>query len=422
MSDADRTEWSGVSVTEGRAMVFEVSSQGHRLHYLRSILQGLSDRPIHRSVVLVLGPDFKETIDDLVIRVQRINNLDVLYLSEEEARRCQSKSGLLRRFYSHRTFLRYIRSTGAQVGFTNYLDNITAALALPFGFPQSTVAGILFRPTVHYPDLGVDAKETIDLRTRIKESLTRLVEHVAFRRTLGRSRTLTILSLDPYFASYAERHYSNRGGVRYLPEPFSASTSTVDQHVGSARRERIEFLLFGSITRRKGLLETLDALSTLPEAITSSARLVVAGRMQEQLREKVNDKVRELLAVAPDAEIEIVDRFIPDTELRKLIANCDVVLAPYRRHVGSSGTLAWAAAYRRPVISQRYGLMGALVKRYRLGMTCDPEAPSSIAACIERAVKEGPETLASDSGMASYAAANHPDRFAQIVLDVLESS
>ncbi len=54
-----------------------------------------------------------------------------------------------------------------------------------------------------------------------------------------------------------------------------------------------------------------------------------------------------------------------------LLKRCDVVLIPYQRHVGSSGLLIWAASAGKPVITQDFGLIGALTRAYKLGQTVD---------------------------------------------------
>jgi glycosyltransferase involved in cell wall biosynthesis len=44
--------------------------------------------------------------------------------------------------------------------------------------------------------------------------------------------------------------------------------------------------------------------------------------------------------------------------------------------------LTWAAAQRRPVIAQQYGLVGALVRDYCLGLAVDTSDPARIADAI----------------------------------------
>jgi glycosyltransferase involved in cell wall biosynthesis len=66
------------------------------------------------------------------------------------------------------------------------------------------------------------------------------------------------------------------------------------------------------------------------------------------------------------------------------VSHCDVVLAPYQRFVGSSGTLVWAAALQKPVLAQSYGLVGELVRRFQLGEAVDTQSPDALSGAVAR--------------------------------------
>lgn len=204
--------------------------------------------------------------------------------------------------------------------------------------------------------------------------------------------------------------------MKALPEPFTPPRS---RETTPPNHDRINFLLFGTISHRKGLIEIFDALTELEPRVASRVRLVVAGRFQGDLRQKADRRVQSLVDNQFDIEVRFEDRFIADDELIDLVVGSDVVLATYREHVGSSGILVWAAYFGRPVISQSYGLMGILVRRYRLGLVCDPQDKQALATCIRQAILEGPETLGDDEGMAEYAAANNDNHFINAVFDAL---
>jgi len=100
------------------------------------------------------------------------------------------------------------------------------------------------------------------------------------------------------------------------------------------------------------------------------------------------------------------------------VRQCDVVLAPYQRFVGSSGVLLWAAVSGRPVLAQEFGLVGRLTRDHRLGVSVDASDPSHLAREIARMVECGPSTFIDGAAAASFAAARTPQRFASLVLSV----
>ena len=411
----------GEHAAGSRTMFFEVASRGHRLDYIQRLLGAIAEREVLGSIVFVLGPDFSQALDDeLLASAQRSSDVEVIYMTDREMRRCRSKGGLRRRLNTYLTFERYFKATGADLGFVNYLDTVLFGMALtPFARSKKAVAGILFRPTVHYPSLGMASLEGVSFCERSREWFSLKGHDMIYRTGLKSPRVKTILSLDPLFPEFARTQYSGGHKVQILPEPYSAETP---ESLDLPRGDRTTFLLFGSISRRKGLLETLDALVHLTPEEVSRVRLVVAGRLADDIRVSAADRIDRVRRVHPRLELDIRNRYIPDNELKTLVKKCDVILAPYLRHVGSSGTLVWAAHYRRPVISQRYGLMGALVKRHGLGLACDPEDSIALAECIRRGIREGPEALADPSGMAEYAAANDSGPFINTIFEAAEVS
>jgi glycosyltransferase involved in cell wall biosynthesis len=400
-----------------QAMVFEVSSSGHRLGHVRLLLKALSERRLDTSIVFVLGDDFQGCLgDDLVISAQRLNSVRIVYMTPGETRRCQSHRSVSRRLNTYRVFERYLDLTSSTLGFVNYLDTILVGLAFPF-LPGSdvAVAGILFRPSVHYRSLGLTDGDGASLSTQLKERLMRRLDDLIYRRALRNPRLCVALTLDPLFTEFANKHYALGKKVLTLAEPYSALRASSQSSSDGRKR----FLMFGLITDRKGLLATLDALLLLSEADLDNTSLVVAGRIQKSIRSQALAKVENVRRRSPAVDIEIRDRFIPDQELEELIKACDVVLAPYRRHVGSSGVLAMAAHFRRAVISQRYGLMGALVERYRLGMTCDPERTEDLADCLKKVLHEDARNLVDPTKMAAYAASNGETLFIDSIFETL---
>lgn len=397
-----------------RVMFFEIGSGGHRLEYVERLLLGLAEQRFLGSVVFVLTPDFKDRLDDsLLTDARKSNAVDLVYMTGSESRRCQSNSGLWRRINRSLVLDRYLRATESDLGFVNYLDPVLTGLTVPFpGRSRRAIAGILFRPTVHYPSPDGEPAGSRSLSRRIRHRLSSSAEHILYKRSFRNPRLTSVLSLDPFFPDYARRRYRGGDKVRRLPEPYSGGQSP---ELGERRAERITFVLIGSVTRRKGLLETLDALSQLTSDESSQIRLVVAGRIQDDLRAEAERRAEELLANRPELDIEIRDGFIPEDEFGTLIRDSHVILAPYRRHVGSSGILVWAAHHRRPVISQRFGLMGALVARYGLGLVCNPEDAMALAQCIRQAVLNGPQTLGDPAGMAEFAARNDNQSFLKSV-------
>jgi glycosyltransferase involved in cell wall biosynthesis len=145
-------------------------------------------------------------------------------------------------------------------------------------------------------------------------------------------------------------------------------------------------LFFGLIRDYKGLDVLLSALPEIPDA-----RLVVAG-----------DPLDPVEPVQLDGRIEWRLRFLPEDEVRELMATAAAVVLPYRR-LDSSGVLATAIGYRRPVVVTDVGSLGEIVREFGAGEVVPPGDARALAEATTRLLQ--PDALAAAREGAERAAA-----------------
>lgn len=341
--------------------------------------------------------------------------LRVIALSERTLARCNSPRLAVSGFARWWTVRRLARETGADTALFLALDHLSLPLGLQLGAHACRLSGILFRPSVHYGRLGAYAPT---LAERIRD----LRKEILYRLMLRNGSVASVLSLDPFFPAYAFERYPRGDKVRGLADPFHAASGTAPRSMPGAEPARTHFVLFGELTERKGLLVLLEALAALEPEAASRISVTIAGRMDPSLKPRAQALAVEATQRAPHLMLRIEDRRLPDAELDSLIGDCDVVLAPYQRFVGSSGVLIWAAAHRKPVVTQNYGLLGHLVHRYRLGHTLDTRDPALLARGLS-AIAARPEIATSDpSGTAAFLSGKTPEIFVEtLVRGALES-
>jgi glycosyltransferase involved in cell wall biosynthesis len=143
-------------------------------------------------------------------------------------------------------------------------------------------------------------------------------------------------------------------------------------------------LFFGLIRDYKGLDVLLRALPEIPDA-----RLVVAGDPLDPVPE------------SSDAKVEWRLRFIEQAEIPALMAEASVVVLPYRR-LDSSGVLATAIGYRRPVVVTDVGSLGEIVREFGAGEVVPVDDAPALAAACTRLLE--PKALAAASKGAERAA------------------
>jgi len=151
-------------------------------------------------------------------------------------------------------------------------------------------------------------------------------------------------------------------------------------------------LFFGLIRAYKGLDVLIRALEELPDV-----RLVVAGDPVDPI-----EPVRELADLLEvDGRIDWRLGFLPEGDVRDLMERAAAVVLPYLR-LDSSGVLATAIGYRRPVVVTDVGSLGELVREFGAGEVVPARDPRALAAACSRLLE--PAALAAAARGADAAA------------------
>jgi glycosyltransferase involved in cell wall biosynthesis len=143
-------------------------------------------------------------------------------------------------------------------------------------------------------------------------------------------------------------------------------------------------LFFGLIRDYKGLDVLLQALPEIRDA-----ELVVAGDPLDPVPKSTDPRVEWQL------------RFIEADEVPALMARAAAVVLPYRQ-LDSSGVLATAIGYRRPVVVTDVGSLGEIVREFKAGEVVPVDDPKALAEACTRLLQ--PKRLAAAAAGAERAA------------------
>lgn len=391
-------------------LVFEPDVEGHSQEWLQHLVDFVADNDQTAAIAVLAPPALCATLSRSMPIVDD-GRIRFIAMTPREVKLCGHRSLSLAAFARWWVMRRYLARSGADMGFFLCLDLLSLPLAFGLGTNGKPLAGILFRPSVHYASLG-------DYRPGWGERLRDLRKDLFYRLMLLNPSVATILSLDPFFPAHAANHYRHGGKVQALPDPAhpAADTPRIAAATNVMPPDRVAFLLFGYLTERKGPLMVLDALRLLPQRIAGRVAVLLAGRVDPAIRDAIESRRQTLAREQPDLWLSIDDRRLDQTELDRLVNESAVILAPYQRFVGSSGVLLWAARAGRPVLAQSFGLVGRLTRDHRLGRVADSSDPAKLAAEIECMVDGGPQSFIDQSSAADFAASRTPQRFASQVL------
>ena len=401
-------------------LVFEPGIEGHYSDYIRYLVQHVHRQNVPIKLTLLVHPDFKARFWDAIKSECKESHecVDLIPFGPREHRLC-SHYGVpqwIRSLFQWFTMMKYLRRTGAVHGHFLYVDTAQLAFALKLGVPKGrTLSGILFRPTVHYEQLW-------QTPTDFGQHIRNYRKTVMYKRIVNHPALSNLFSLDPYFAEYASKSFKQGDKVQALPEPgpFPQDPATycpsdiVDCDIPE---DRTCFLLFGSLTRRKGHFQVLEALEMLDSKIASKTAVIFAGQLQDGNGTEFRERLGQLISDRPEIWTYLEDRHINASEITDLVIRCDVVLAPYQNHVGSSNVLLWAAGAQKPVITQEYGLIGALARDYKLGLVIDTTKPRAIADAIQAYVETDVTDFGDPKPMKQLAEFRTPEQYAKTIFD-----
>ncbi|MDE1145966.1 MAG: glycosyltransferase [Azospirillaceae bacterium] len=372
----------------------------------------VDERDYHVSFVVA-----RELYDELAAdgAASRQDRVRVLPLEPSEQAMCRHPVLPVRGFARWWVMRRYLQRTQSEAGHFLSLDHLTLPLALSLGAGGRRLCGILFRPSVHYRALG-------NYEPTGREWLRDARKAVLYPLMLRNRSLHRVLTLDPYFPTYAQTRYTRGEKVRTVVDPVHPFVNEQPEDRKLADQlpaGRVTLLLFGFLTERKGILALLDALHRLPAEAAGRIGVMIAGKVDPALRDQVHAGLDRLAQDQPRLWIHLEDRRLASGEINALIKESNIILAPYQRFVGSSGVLLWAARAGKPVLTQDLGLLGYLARTHRLGLALDTTNADTLSKGIEYISESEEKSYFDQESAAKYIQYQSPHNFASEIFSSL---
>lgn len=169
------------------------------------------------------------------------------------------------------------------------------------------------------------------------------------------------------------------------PMPPTEHTLTIKKDLGYAGRKVIS--TFGLLSSGKGIEHAIQALPRIVEKHPEVIYLIL-GQTHPVVKQQEGEEYRESLqSLAHDlgvaAHVQFIDKYFSKAELMNYLLATDVYLTPYTNlEQVTSGTLAYAMACGRPIVSTPYLHAQFLLAEGR-GLLVPPQDPNGMAeACI----------------------------------------
>ena len=145
----------------------------------------------------------------------------------------------------------------------------------------------------------------------------------------------------------------------------------------------LTFILFGKIKPYKGADTLIEAFARLPTALRDRAKLRIVGKPYMDI-EPLHALVR---AHDLTNRVSVEPRFVPDDQVSTLFTPGTVAVFPYRE-IDSSGVLAQALAYARPVVASHIGCFAETLADGKHGRLVPPSDVAAFTAAMAHLLKD----------------------------------
>ena len=399
-------------------MLFDLDTRGHHAGYIQHLITYWQAQDLSGTLDIVVVPEFlrqhSSVVEVAAARKDKNINFITITLAEESNLKTVNSSvnRLWRSFQEWQLIKKYTQKLEATHCLLMFFDAVFSRMCLGIN-PPCPISGIFFRPTSHYSNFS-------NYQPSSSEHFWELREKFGLSRILKAGYFDNLFSLDPL----AVEHFSkldSKSNIVYLPDPvqiYDTSPATINnlkQELG-IEADRKVCLLFGALSKRKGIYKLLEAIKLLSPALAQKLCLLLIGPVDVQEKSNLSAIVADISQSQP-VQIICYHQFVIETEIQPYFEIADLVLAPYQRHIGMSAILVRAAAAKKPVLSSDYGLMGEITRMYQLGITIDSSIPQEITDGLTRFLSEPAANFCNYAQIKHFADQNKAEQFAKVIFE-----
>lgn len=346
-----------------KVLVFEtnVDDGGHHLEYLFHYYNEACKRK-DISFVFVVPKRFEAT--RMRFTWPTTSNVEFDYIDDAIVNRLASHNHLYRFFKESFLIRSFVVKHKVSLVFLSKL--ISYVIFLPFLLPRGVkVSGIIYN---------------IYLYSWGQLSIPKRLRHVFLHCLMTKCRVFDHIFVlnDSSASAYLNKLYKTTKYI-YVPDPIiSLPYEKIDY------REQLNLpnnacvcLQCGMQTRRKMSLSILQAAKAM--SCDDHLFFVFAGKIMEDIRSDFYELAN---SIPQKQRIIIIDKHLSYEEMLSLIDLAQCVFVLYENNSQSSGFIGHASMHGKPVIARNDGLIGKLVRRYRLGFLVDEVSTDDLISVI----------------------------------------
>jgi glycosyltransferase involved in cell wall biosynthesis len=362
-------------------MIFETDCAGHRLQYVRSIIDALREAGVS-DVLFVTSPGVVES-PEYRTHLQDVGGSLTIDASSKASLRPASLAALSR-FIALRKSVKQYQPDHVYVPYGDGLIQVSGVanlLSLCWRRKNTIVEGLLMRGGYAYPVCGALEK----------------LKGMASLWSLGWSPFDVIHQLDPFAFEYVKMHRRRLfGRCRLIPE----AVEQIQPIRPEVAREMLKVDVDGRYLGCLGWLDTRKGVDLLIRSFASARlrandRLLLMGNVDPQIQCMLDG---EFATLVQEGRIVVIKGYVSQEAFHLGFSAADVLVAPYPRHIGSSGIVVRAASIGKPILGSNFGWIGAVIQDFGLGWICNVQDCVEFSKTIEHAMEHLQNYRPSESG------------------------
>lgn len=342
-------------------LIFDVEVSGHHLEYLHHIYTSAINS--NDRYIFCLPNEFERVkaqfewkqSNNIVFDLFNFNHKSVSSILHSSYKKCKILRKYTKKYNPSHIFL---------ISLMHYLP------FLPFIISSKTkVSGIIYQIYLYR---WISSKFATKCNDAIKYILLTLASCI---------QKVYILNDRPASIMLNRIYHSNK--YAFIPDPFIPikinQNKTINRKDLEIEKSKIVFLHMGDMRKRKGTLDILDSIPHINQHLYNNLCFIFAGKISSEIKDLFYKKCS---IIDKRIQIIIFDKFCEYDFLASLCTLSDYMLIPYKFVNQSSGIIGYSAQFKLPVIGPKEGLIGKLIKRYKLGYTISNINNESIAEFI----------------------------------------
>ena len=332
---------------------------GHQLEYLHHLYLGALERPIEQFIFVVPS---RFTIDATKLEWPEAENIKIVVMTHVDE--VPSDCGILSKGWRNsKTIRKYVRQYHATdvilISIMEYLPFLPLFLN-----SHTRVCGIVYRIYLYEWWNESRLMKCLDVFKYLLLSRCRLFHRVLMCNDSASSQRLNRLFHTTKF--------------RYMPDPVAALQDyqghSLRDELGISKSDKV-FLHPGSMNSYKNTLGILKALCMFNKESAQKPVVIFAGQVRQGIRKEFEEFYQKAQA---HARLFLLEGYLSFEKMADLFMTSDYVLIPYSIKGQSSGIVGHAAYYGKPVVVAKGGVIGKMVRKWKLGYLLDDHSATSI--------------------------------------------